>query len=128
MKARFNSRNKAKFEETRVEGGRSRRWWLQLFKRPEVECCLEVVPTIAIYPLELMDTEQQSIDGNLRGVLEVLTEALGCSSEYLIEGRFLVAGDQLLLDRIGFIQLLRDGDAHREDFMFVITLLGPLHT
>ena len=70
----------------------------ELFQRPGVEC-LVVVPT-AIYPLELMDIEQQSIDGNLRGVLKVLTVALGCSPEQPIEGLFLVGGDQLLLDRI----------------------------
>lgn len=99
---------------------------LSVFKRPEVEC-LELVPT-AIYPLELMDIEQQSVDGNLRGVFKVLTEALGCSPEQLMEGLFLVGGDQLLLDRLRSIQLLREGDVPGEDFMFVVTLLGPLHT
>ena len=99
---------------------------VEIFRRPEVEC-LELVPT-AVYPLELMDIEQQSIDGNLRGILKVLTEALGCTPDQLMDGLFLVGGDQLLLDRLRSIQLLREGDVPGEDFMFVVTLLGPLHT
>lgn len=75
-----------------------------------------------------MDIEQQSIDGNLRGVLKILTEALGCSPEQLVEGLFLVGGDELLLDRSRSVQLLREGDIPGKDFMFVVTLLGPLHT
>lgn len=41
----------------------------------------------------------------------------------------LLSGNVLLLRvQIRSIQLLRDGDVPGEDFMFVVTLLGSLHT
>ncbi|KAF8416290.1 hypothetical protein EV426DRAFT_686853 [Tirmania nivea] len=96
------------------------------FPRPLIEV-LKVEPT-NIYPLELMDIEQQSIDGNLRSILKLLTKALGYTPDELMNGLFLVGGDQLLLDRVRSIQLLRDGDVPGEDFQFVFPVLGPLHT
>ena len=96
------------------------------FQRPLVEV-LKIQPT-NIYPVELMDIEQQSIDGNLKGILKLLTEALGCTSEQLMTGLFLIGGDQLLVDRVRSIQLLRATDVPGEDFRFIVTLLGPFHT
>lgn len=96
------------------------------YRKPEVEV-LHLVPN-CIYPFELMDIEQSSIDGNLRGISRVLIEELGYSRQELMEGLFLVGGDQLLLDRVRSIQRWRESDVPGEDFSFVLPILGPFHT
>lgn len=81
-----------------------------------------------IYTTELMNIPQDSIAGNHTSVRKILTEVLGYSMQELMDGIFLVGGDQLLADRIRSLQRIMDGDIPGEDFSFLIVLLGPLHT
>lgn len=98
----------------------------QEYKLPVVQQ-LEVQETI-IYTTELMDIPQDSIDGNHQSIHKILTEVLGYSMQDLMEGLFLIGGDQLLADRIRSIQKLMEGDVPGEDFSYIVVLLGPLHT
>ena len=75
-----------------------------------------------------MDIEQKSVDGNLKSIMKVFTKALGYTPQQLTNGLFMVGEDQLLLDHIHSIQLLRDSDILGEDFKFVLPVLGPLYT
>ncbi|RPB23674.1 hypothetical protein L211DRAFT_880930 [Terfezia boudieri ATCC MYA-4762] len=96
------------------------------YPRPEVHK-LEA-EAAAIYTTELMDIPQDSIMGNHTSVRKILTEVLGYSLQEVMDGLYLVGGDQLLADRIRSIQKLMEGDIPGEDFSSVIMLLGPLHT
>ena len=96
------------------------------YPRPEVYK-LEAETTV-IYMTELMDIPQDSIMGNHTSVPKILTEVLKYSLQEVMDGLYLLGGDQLLADRIRSIQKLMEGDIPGEDFLSVIVLLGPLHT
>lgn len=81
-----------------------------------------------IYPLEVMDIEQVSINGNMQSIQRALTAELKYSNQDLMEDIFLVGGDQLLLDRVRSIKRVQESDVPGEDFSYVNPLLGPLHT
>ena len=100
------------------------------FPKPTVELLtlhLEGQPQ-PIYSLDIWDIDQLTNSGNAKGIKKGLIEALGYSMHDLMQGRFLVRGDQLLLDRLRSQQHALEGDMPGENLMFVLPLLGPLHT
>ncbi|RPB21215.1 hypothetical protein L211DRAFT_851587 [Terfezia boudieri ATCC MYA-4762] len=96
------------------------------YSKPEVYQLQAEAP--AIYTTELMDIPQDSIMGNHTSVRKVLTEVLKYSLQEVMDGLYLLGGNQLLADRIRSIQKLMEGDIPGEDFSSIIVLLGPLHT
>lgn len=91
---------------------------------------VEMVATqaVPIYALEMMDISQGTISGNRESIRNVLLKDLKYSLQELVDGIVFAGGDQLLADRVRSLQKLMEGDVPGEDFSFVITLLGPLHT
>lgn len=99
----------------------------------ETECLKPVIKQLdaevsSIYTTELFDIPQDSIVGNHTSIRKVLTETMKYSLQELMDGLFLVGGDQLLADRIRSLQKMMEGDVPGEDFSYVVALLGPLHT
>lgn len=81
-----------------------------------------------IFPLALMAANQASVEGNLDVIKEILNQEFGYSNQELMEGLFIVSGDQMLVGRVRMIQMLRECDVPGEDFRFILPGLGPLHT
>ncbi|RPB20180.1 hypothetical protein L211DRAFT_895066 [Terfezia boudieri ATCC MYA-4762] len=96
------------------------------FQKPMLEV-IDLEPT-NIIPFALMDIEQSSTEGNLRGISRVLMDELKIPKDDFMQGIFLVGGDQLLAERVRSIQKQREGDIPGEDFSRVLPVLGAFHT
>ena len=83
---------------------------------------------VPIYRLDMIDISQETISGNKESIRKIILKDLKYTLQDLVDGMVFAGCDQLLADRVRFIQKLIEGDDLREDFSFIITLLGPLHT
>ena len=90
-------------------------------------CVLYPIPT-PVFPLAVMSANQASVEGILDVIKEILNSKLGYSNQELIEGLFIVSGDQMLVRRVMMIHMLQECDVLGEDFRFILPALGPLHT